>query len=144
MHVLMVEDDDFHAELLQKSLKEHFGPHRLDRVSDGQEALQYIRRQEHFQDKPRPDLILLDLKLPRVSGHDVLKQVKSDPDLHLIPIVVLTTSDSHADRLQAYENYTNSYLVKPVEFDQFEEMVKELYRYWFQWNRSPEPSLGRP
>lgn len=137
LHILLVEDDDAHAELIQLALGQNRVANTIDRVSDGQAALEYIRREDPYKDKPRPDLVLLDLQLPRLSGHDVLSIVKNDPNLHKIPIVVLTTSDAEIDRLKAYDHHANSYLVKPVDFDKFQKMVKDLQFYWAIWNTLP-------
>ncbi len=135
VHFLLVEDDDDHAELIRMNLAESRIGNTMDRVSDGEEALAYLRREGAFADRPRPDVVLLDLKLPKVDGHEVLAQVKSDDALRCIPIVVLTTSQAEADRAQAYFNHTNSYLVKPVDFAQFQKMVKDLKLYWGVWNQ---------
>lgn len=107
------------------------------RVSDGEEALAYLRHRPPYADCPRPDVVLLDLKLPRVDGHEVLQHLKDDPDLSLIPVVVLTTSAAEADRARAYQNHANSYLVKPVDFDKFNQMVQDLKLYWCIWNQPP-------
>ncbi len=140
IHILLVEDDDAHAELIQLAMEENRVANTIDRVADGRAAMQYVRGQPPYQDKPRPDLILLDLKLPYMSGHEVLRAIKSDPRLHRIPVVVLTTSDAESDRLKAYDRYANSYLVKPVDFEKFHRMVKELQMYWLVWNKYPVES----
>ncbi len=135
LNFLLVEDDDDHAHLVLRSLSASRVANRIDRVADGFEALSYLRQEGEFADCPRPDVILLDLKLPKVDGHDVLKAVKHDPHLSTIPVVVLTTSDAEADRLRAYELRANSYLVKPVDFDRFHKLVNDLGLYWGVWNR---------
>ena len=135
VHFLLVEDDDDHAELIQMTLAESRIGNTFDRVSDGEEALAYLRREGAYTDKPQPDVVLLDLKLPKVDGHEVLAQIKSDELLRGIPVVVLTTSHSEADRAKAYYNHANSYLVKPVDFDRFQQMVKDLKLYWGVWNQ---------
>lgn len=135
---LLVEDDDSHAELVERNLRRERIENTLDRVSDGEQAIKYLNREAPFEDATRPDVILLDLKLPKIDGHEVLQMIKSDPKLRSIPVVVLTTSDTEVDREKAYEYNANSYLVKPIEFEQFRRIVKELSLYWGVWNR-PSP-----
>jgi CheY-like chemotaxis protein len=131
---LLIEDDDSHAAITIRSLQQERCPSDVDRVSDGEEALAYLRSPAN----PRPDVILLDLNLPKVDGHRVLAWVKGDRDLRTIPVVVLTTSDAESDRLRAYREHVNSYLVKPIDFERFREMVREVFRYWSVWNRNAE------
>ena len=119
------------------ALAENQVANTVDRVKDGAEALAYLRRQGDFADRPRPDVVLLDLKLPKISGHEVLAEVKKDPELQTVPIVVLTTSEAEIDRAKAYGNHANSYLTKPVDFDQFAKMIQDLKLYWCVWNRPP-------
>ena len=135
VHFLLVEDDDDHAELIQMTLAESRIGNTFDRVSDGEEALAYLRREGAYADKPQPDVVLLDLKLPKVDGHEVLAQIKSDESLRRISVVVLTTSQSEADRAKAYYNHANSYLTKPVDFGRFQQMIKDLKLYWGVWNQ---------
>ncbi|WP_425401129.1 response regulator [Aeoliella sp.] len=110
---------------------------RLHRVEDGIQAMQFLRREGDFADAPRPDLILLDLNMPRKSGREVLKEIKEDPQLHSIPVVVLTTSDDEKDVARSYEHQANSYVTKPVDLDQFREVLKTLKDYWFSVVRLP-------
>ena len=135
VHFLLVEDDDDHAELIQMTLAESRIGNTFDRVSDGEEALAYLRREGAYTDKRQPDVVLLDLKLPKVDGHEVLAQIKSDESLRRISVVVLTTSQSEADRAKAYYNHANSYLTKPVDFGRFQQMIKDLKLYWGVWNQ---------
>lgn len=135
---LLVEDDDSHAELVERNLRRERIENTLDRVCDGDAAIKYLRHEPPYEDSPRPDVILLDLKLPKIDGHEVLKIIKGDEKLRSIPVVVLTTSDTEADREKAYEYNANSYLVKPIDFEQFRRIVKELSLYWGVWNR-PSP-----
>ncbi len=109
----------------------------VDRVADGEQALAYLRREGSFREAPRPDIILLDLKLPGIDGHEVLAVLKKDPSLCCIPVVVLTTSAAEADRARAYYNHANSYLTKPVDFEKFNQMVQDLKLYWCVWNQPP-------
>jgi len=135
LRFLLVEDDDSHAMITTRTLLHHSLPKQVDRVSDGIEAMAYLRREGQWADRPSPDIILLDLNLPRLGGHEVLAQIKSDPQLRRIPVVVLTTSDAEPDRLKAYEHYANSYLVKPIGYDRFRQMADELSEYWGTWNK---------
>ncbi|HOW72536.1 MAG TPA: response regulator [Phycisphaerae bacterium] len=134
---LLIEDDDDHAELIHMALAENHVVNRLDRLSDGAAAVDYLLNGVKKGREPRPDIILLDLKLPKVDGHEVLVQIKQDPSLKTIPVVVLTTSQAEADRLKAYANHANSYLSKPMDFDKFHQMIKDLDLYWSVWNQPP-------
>ena len=129
LNILLIEDDDNHAALVERVFRSMQPPATLTRMCDGADALRHLtsRRQ-------RPDLILLDLKLPGLSGHDVIAQLKADPTLRAIPVVVLTTSDTQRDRQQALSNHANSYLVKPLDFERFKEMLNTLVAYWGRWN----------
>src|SRR5215204_979474 len=119
---LLVEDDDDHAEIVMRSLQVK-GTNRIDRASDGVEALQYLRGEGPFQGASLPDVILLDLKLPKLAGHEVLAEIKREERLRMIPVVVLSTSDAERDRLHAYRLHANSYLVKPLNGNQFRQMI---------------------
>ncbi|MCG8404661.1 MAG: response regulator [Phycisphaerales bacterium] len=132
---LLVEDDDDHAELIQMALAENRITNKVERVKDGAEAMDYLRQTGAFAGKPRPDIVLLDLKLPKVDGHEVLQQLKTDESLRTIPVVVMTTSQAEADKVKAYYNHANSYLTKPVDFGRFQKMVKDLKLYWGLWNQ---------
>lgn len=133
---LLVEDNNAHAKLVMLHLADAQSNVVVDRVSDGSEALDYLRRQGHFADRERPDVVLLDLRLPRVDGHEVLRQVKSDEELKVIPVVVLTTSTAESDKQAAYSNHANSYITKPLDFDQFQQMIQSLRLYWASWNQA--------
>lgn len=137
IHLLLVEDDSAHAELVIMSLEENNVANTLSHVSDGMEAMEYLHQIGVYAEAQRPDLILLDLKLPKLNGHEVLKQVKLDEDLRSIPVVVLTTSDHENDIHLAYRHYANSFLTKPVEFSQFHKMIRDLGMFWSVWNHSP-------
>ena len=138
--ILLVEDNADHAELVKRSLESLTVANRLHRVEDGESALNYLHGRGDFADRqrfPRPHLVLLDLRLPRIDGLEVLKEVKSDPDLHTIPVVVLTSSDAEGDRALAYAHHANSYLTKPVDFGRFSLLLRDLGFYWLAWNRHP-------
>ncbi len=135
--ILLVDDDDDDVRLTRKAFENDRVLIRLHRVEDGIQAMQFLRREGDFADAPRPDLILLDLNMPRKSGREVLKEIKEDPQLHSIPVVVLTTSDDEKDVARSYEHQANSYVTKPVDLDQFREVLKTLKDYWFSVVRLP-------
>ena len=135
MRFLLVEDDDDHAHLVERHLRRDPRPNELDRASDGAEALAILRQRPPYEAKARPDIILLDLKLPKVDGLEVLEAVKEDPDLSAIPVVIMSTSDAERDRTKAYALHANSYLVKPIDYENFRQMVTDLLNYWGVWNR---------
>ncbi|GMU24683.1 MAG: two-component system response regulator [Phycisphaerae bacterium] len=135
-HFLLVEDNNAHAKLVILQLADPQAGITVDRVSDGSEALDYLQGKGSFASRSRrPDVVLLDLKLPKVDGHEVLRQLKSDESLRTIPVVVLTTSTAHVDKTLAYENFANSYLTKPLDFDKFQEMMESIKLYWSRWNQ---------
>ncbi len=138
--VLLVEDEPAHAEIVKRNFEDFLLTNQLVHVSDGQEALDYLFRRGEFKDaarSPRPDVVLLDLRLPKVDGLEVLKIVKSDPGLKEIPVVILTTSAAETDMVKAYGDHANSYLVKPVDFPKFADLMKTLGHYWLAWNKRP-------
>ncbi len=139
--ILLVEDNPDHAELVRRSLEGHRIANRILHVTDGEAALNYLFRKGSYADpakSPRPQLILLDLRLPRIDGFEVLKQIKVSENTRDIPVVILTTSEAHTDVTRAYAHHANSYLVKPVDFDRFTEMMDILGMYWLGWNCRPE------
>ncbi len=141
LQILLVEDDDDHAEVVRRALENNRVVNGLYRVADGEAALDYLFRRRTYADaalSPRPNLILLDLRLPKIDGLEVLRQVKGSVDLRSIPVVVLTTSRAEMDMAAAYEQHANSYLFKPVDFSKFTEMMNVLGYYWLAWNRTPE------
>jgi hypothetical protein len=135
---LLVEDDDSHALLVMRNLERARVVNTVDRVSDGAAALAYLRAEAPYQQRVTPDVVLLDLKLPKVDGLEVLERIKNDEKLRTIPVVILTTSDAERDRAQAYNNHVNSYVVKPIDFAQFQNMIKDLGFYWAIWNCRPQ------
>ena len=139
--VLLVEDDAAHAEIVRRNFEDSRLANRLIHVADGQEALDYLNHANGFSDPvtaPRPGVILLDLRLPKVDGMEVLKIIKTDPALSSIPVVVLTTSKAELDMVKAYALHANSYLVKPVDFAKFTELMTTFGFYWVAWNQCPE------
>ncbi len=138
--ILLVEDEPAHAEIVRRNFEEFRLANRLVHVADGQAALDYLYHRAKFSDPQqslRPGLILLDLRLPKVDGLEVLCAIKSDPDLSRIPVVVLTTSAAEADMVKAYDCHVNSYLVKPVDLPQFVVMMETFGFYWLAWNQYP-------
>ncbi len=130
IQILLVEDDAGHARLMEQAFRDDQIPNHFALVTDGEQAVAYIRRQPPFADAPRPDLVLLDLDLPRRNGCEVLKDIKGDERLRTIPIIVVTTSQEEHDVVAAYKARANAYLVKPVDFDQFMYVVRALARFW--------------
>lgn len=140
LEILLIEDNDFDAELTLRALTQHRLSNKIMRLADGQEALDYLfQADEPAMDQVRvnPKLILLDLKLPRVSGLEVLGEIKSHPRTKSIPVVVLTSSTEDEDIHQCYQLGVNSFISKPVEFEQFIETVKNLGMYWLLLNKAP-------
>ena len=139
--ILLVEDDDAHAEIVLRNFEASLLANTLIRVSDGQAALDYLYRRNEYSDplsSPRPGIILLDLRLPKVDGLEVLKIVKADAGFNRIPVVILTTSQAETDMVKAYGDHANSYLVKPVDFARFTELMKAFGYYWLVWNQRPD------
>jgi CheY-like chemotaxis protein len=128
--VLLVEDDPGDVLIAREALQVAKLHTRLDVVSDGVQAIEFLRHEGAFADSERPDLILLDLNLPRMSGHEVLAVVKSDPDLRRIPIVVLTTSSSVEDIAKSYDLHANVYVAKPVDFNAFAQVVAKIDEFF--------------
>ncbi|MGV8120995.1 MAG: response regulator [Candidatus Xenobiia bacterium LiM19] len=138
--ILLVEDDPAHAEIVRRNFLDFRIANRLIHLTDGQEALDYLDHQGNYRDSessPRPNIVLLDLRLPKRDGMEVLKSIKSNPELSNIPVVILTTSRAEADMVKAYQCHANSYLVKPVDFQKFVELMDTLGYYWLAWNAYP-------
>ncbi|MEU4159282.1 response regulator [Actinoplanes sp. NPDC026670] len=130
LDVLIVDDDAADTLMIEEALLDTPQPPAVHHVADGAEAMQYLRRQGVYRSAPRPDLILLDLNMPRMSGHEVLAEVKSDADLKRIPIVVLTTSRAMHDVTASYVNHANAYVTKPMDLDAFETAVRTIRRFY--------------
>jgi CheY-like chemotaxis protein len=130
IEVLLVEDDPGDVLMTQEAFEEHKVRNTLNVVSDGVEALAYLRREGEHADAPRPDLILLDLNLPRVDGREVLQVIKNDEDLRRIPVVVLTTSQADEDILRSYSLHANAYVTKPVDFERFIAVVRQIDEFF--------------
>ena len=130
IELLLVEDSEPDVRLTKEALREAKVKNRLWVVDDGVEAIEFLRRQGQYPDAPRPDLILLDLNLPRMDGRQVLDEIKNDKLLKSIPVVILTTSKSEEDVLRAYKLHANCYITKPVDFSRFMEVVKSIEDFW--------------
>jgi two-component system, chemotaxis family, response regulator Rcp1 len=131
IEVLLVEDNPGDVRLTREALKEGKVHNNLAVVENGVEALAYLRREGRYADSIRPDLILLDLNLPRKDGREVLEEIKADASLRNIPVVVLTSSEAEQDILRAYALHANCYITKPVDLDQFVKVVKSIEDFWF-------------
>lgn len=130
IEILLIEDSPSDAALTIEALQAGKIANNLNRVADGVEAMAYLRRQDRFTESSRPDLIMLDLNLPKKDGREVLQELKSDPSLKLIPIIVLTTSRADKDVLQSYALNANCFIAKPVDFQQFIDVVRSIERFW--------------
>lgn len=138
--ILLVEDNPDHAEMIKRLFERHRVRNEIQHVTDGEMAMNYLLRRDRFENRlesPRPAVILLDLRLPKVDGLEILRQIKQDRELRQIPVVVLTTSDADVDVAKAYEYHANSYLVKPLDFLKFTEQMETLGLYWLAWNKCP-------
>jgi len=139
IHILLVEDSPEDVLLTRESLKEAKVANKLDVVEDGDAALEYVHRRGQWTDAPRPDLIILDLNLPRKDGREVLAELKEDEELKLIPVVVLTTSASDEDVLRSYEHQVNAYIRKPVDLNRFVEIAHSIEDFWLGVVTLPPP-----
>ena len=129
LEVLVVDDDAGDVLMTREAFEEYLN-NRLDVVNDGAEAIAYLRREGEYADAPRPDLILLDLNLPRRDGREVLAEVKADESLRHIPVIVLTTSQADEDVLRSYQLHANAYVTKPVDFDGFIEAIRQIDHFF--------------
>ncbi len=138
--ILLVEDNPSHAELVIRSFEDHRVANTIHHASDGEAALDYLFRRGEYADpekSPRPHMILLDLHLPKISGLEVLKEIRTSKELDNMPVVILTTSHAEMDVCKAYEYHANSYLVKPLDFGKFTQLMDDLGFYWLGWNYHP-------
>lgn len=132
VEVLLVEDNPGDARLTQEALREGKLRNRIHHARDGVEALAFLRREGEFHDAPVPDIILLDLNMPRKDGREVLVEIKADPKLRFIPVVVLTTSEAENDIVKSYELHANCYITKPVDLDKFTKIVHTIEDFWLE------------
>ncbi len=130
IEIMLVEDNPGDVRLTEEALKEGKVNNRLSVVEDGVEAMAFLRREGEYADASRPDLVLLDLNLPRKDGREVLAEMKSDDELKRIPVVVLTTSEADEDVIRTYDYHANCYITKPVDFDKFINVVKSIEDFW--------------
>ena len=130
VEILLVEDDPGDVLITREAVEGSKVANNLNVVSNGEQALQYLRREAPYEDATRPGLILLDLNLPRLDGREVLAQIKQDPDLRRIPVVVLTTSSLDEDIVRSYDLHANAYVTKPVDFDQFMSVVRQVDEFF--------------
>jgi CheY-like chemotaxis protein len=138
IEVLLVEDSPGDVRLTQEAFRDANKAIHLHVAVDGVEAMSFLRREGAYADVPRPDLILLDLNLPKMDGREVLAHIKEDDDLKTIPTVILTTSDAEADIVRSYQLQANCYLTKPVELDRFEALVKSINDFWLTKVKLPQ------
>lgn len=137
IQVLLVEDDPGDVLMTREAFQDHKLRNELHVVNDGEQALQFLRQEGEFAGRPRPDLVLLDLNLPRMDGREVLQAIKSDPELSSIPVVVLTTSEAEDDVLRSYSLHANAYVTKPVDFERFINVVRQIDDFFVTIVRLP-------
>jgi len=137
IEILLIEDDPGDVRLTQEALKDSKLRNNLSVAEDGVEALAFLRREGQYADAPKPDIILLDLNLPRKDGREVLEEIKADEDLRRIPVVVMTTSDADEDILASYNLHANCYITKPVDMSRFVQIVKTIEGFWFSIVKLP-------
>ncbi len=136
--LLLVEDNPGDVMLFSKCLDDTKLPHRLHVTSDGEEALMFLEHGESFRDSPRPDLIIMDLSIPKIDGFDLLQQVKQHPQLKRIPVIILTGSNAERDVSRSYDLHANCYITKPVELNEYTAMVKAIAQFWLETVQLPK------
>ena len=139
VQILLVEDSPGDIRLTREVLRDARIANHLHIVSDGEQAMAFLRREGEYADMQRPDLILLDLNLPRKDGREVLAELKEDPELHLIPVIVLTTSSAEQDVLRSYDLKAACYITKPIDLDEFIAVVRSIETFWLSIVRLPQP-----
>jgi CheY-like chemotaxis protein len=137
VEILLAEDNPGDAKLTRKALEQGKVINNLHVVTDGVEAMAYLRQEGEYADRPRPDLVLLDLNMPRKDGREVLQDIKSDDDLRRIPVVVMTSSEAEEDIVQSYDLHANAYVTKPIDFDGFLDVVGSLEDFWLSVVKMP-------
>ena len=142
IEVLLVEDDPGDVLMTREAFDDHKLHNTLHVVSDGEQALAFLRQEGPYADSPRPDLVLLDLNLPRKDGREVLAEIKADESLRRIPVVVLTTSEAEEDVLRSYELHANAYVSKPVDFEAFVQVVRQIDDFFLTVVRLPPHARG--
>jgi two-component system, chemotaxis family, response regulator Rcp1 len=137
IEILLVEDNPGDARLAKEALKDSKLLNNIHHVVDGEQAIQFLRKEGDYQDAVRPDIVLLDLNLPRKDGREVLADIKNDPELQTIPVVVLTTSEAEQDIVQSYKLHANCYITKPVDLDKFLQIIDSMQDFWLSIVRLP-------
>lgn len=143
VEILLAEDNPGDAKLTKKAFEQGKILNNLHIVEDGVAALKFLRKDGEYRDKPRPDLVLLDLNMPRKDGWDVLEEIDDDPELATIPVIVLTSSEAEEDIVKSYELQANAYLTKPVDFQGFMEIVNGFEEFWLSVVKMPPKDHGR-
>jgi len=138
VNILLVEDNPGDVELILEALEEHEKEGRIHVVEDGEDALAFLYKKDNYKDAPTPDLVLLDLNLPKKSGQEVLADIKGNPELRNIPVVIFTSSEADRDMTKSYGLHANAYIVKPVELEGFLSVVKEVERFWIHVVKRPK------
>jgi two-component system, chemotaxis family, response regulator Rcp1 len=136
--ILLVEDNPGDIRLTLEAFKEGKCTNHIHVVKDGEEAMQFLRKQDRHADSPRPDLILLDLNLPKRDGRSILQEIKTDPDLKRIPVVILTTSKAEEDILRTYNLHANCYITKPVDIEEFITITRSIENFWLSIVKLPD------
>lgn len=137
LDILLVEDSSGDVRLTTEALREGKITNRLHVVRDGEEAMDFLRRRGRYVDAPRPGIVLLDLNLPRKDGREVLDELKRDPELHRIPVIVLTTSSAEADVMRSYDLHANCFITKPIDYQEFIAAVQRIEEFWLKLVRLP-------
>lgn len=130
IHILLVEDNEGDIVLTTEALQDGKIKNSLSVVRDGKQAIDYLKKENGYEDSKDPNLILLDINLPKINGHEVLKRIKNNPDLVHIPVVMLTTSSDEMDIKKSYENHSNCYITKPVDINNFLEVIASIENFW--------------
>ena len=143
IEILLVEDNPGDVRLTKEALKDAKIANNLNLAKDGAEAISFLRREGEYIGSVRPDLILMDLNLPKKNGLEVLKEIKCDPDLRRIPVVILSVSKLEEDIIKTYDNYANCYIIKPVDLNKFLEVIKSIEDFWFAIVKLP-PNGSKP
>ncbi|MBI4397134.1 MAG: response regulator [Elusimicrobia bacterium] len=138
IEILLVEDNEPDVRLTKEALTDCKMINNLNVAKDGDEAMRILRREGRFKDAPRPDIILLDLNLPKKDGREVLNELKSDPELRPIPVVILTSSQAEEDIVKSYQLHANCYITKPIDLNQFTTVVKSIEEFWFSIVKLPK------
>ncbi|MEJ0012121.1 MAG: response regulator [Bauldia sp.] len=137
IEILLVEDNPAEVRLTIEGLKEARIANNLNAVMDGQSAIDYLQRRGRYGDAVRPDLVLLDLNLPGIDGRSVLIHIKEDPQLKIIPVVIITSSEAESDIIKSYEAHANCFISKPIDFDGFTKVIRSIEHFWFTVVRLP-------